>query len=105
MKPSRSDLVGHWSEGLGDDSYRGLVIEFVDDGSLLFTVNGRHQDRGSWEYPAPGRLVLITEDGTRHGPYQVTVQDRCLPGGTFRVLEADSHLYPMGVNEFTLLEE
>ena len=102
--PSRYDILGRWSEGLGDDSFRGLVVEFSDDGSLEFTVNGRHQDRGTWECPAPGQLVLVTDDGLRHGPYRVTVEDRRLPGGTFRILEAEFHLYPMGLKQFTRLE-
>lgn len=105
MIPNRFDIVGLWSEGLGEDSFRGLVVEFADDGSLAFTVNGVPQDQGTWECPAPGQLVLVTEDGLRHGPYRVTIEDRCLPGGTFRILEANSHLYPMGVNQFTRLEE
>ena len=104
MIPNRSDIFGKWSEGLGNESYRGLVVEFAADGSFAFTVNDRDQDRGTWECPAPGQLVLVTEDGLRHGPYRVTIADRCLPDGTFRILEADQSLYPMGLRQFTRLE-
>ena len=98
MIPSRSDLVAHWSEGLGDDSYRG------SSSSLQRTVRAPLLSTADIKTVTHGQLILVTEGKVGHGLYQLSIEDRLFSGRTFRALEADSHLYSMGINQFTRLE-
>jgi hypothetical protein len=104
VRPSRSDIIGRWSENAGyeADLSRDTVLDFHADGSLQIATDGEHIE-GRWECEQPGTLVLIVSAGHRYGPFNVLVELRCLPLGEFEVLESGGALLPFGRRHFARL--
>ena len=104
MVPSRSHIVGRWSENTGyeTDLSRDTVLDFGADGSLQIVIDGEHIE-GRWECDQPGKLVLIVSPGHRYGPFNVLVEWRRLPLGEFEVRESDGALLPFDRRHFARL--
>jgi hypothetical protein len=104
MVPTRSELIGRWSEDLGynADLSRDTVIEFRDDGTGVI-LSPDESINMLWEMPAPGKLVLLIY-GNRLGPFVVRVNNERLPLGDFTVLESEGGLLPFDRRRFTKLQ-
>ena len=104
MRPSRSDIIGRWSQNAGHEANlsRDSVLDFRADGSLQIATDGEHIE-GRWECEQPGTLVFIVSSGHRYGPFNVSVELRRLPLGEFEVLESDGALMPFDQRHFARL--
>ncbi|HLW64375.1 MAG TPA: hypothetical protein VKS79_03580 [Gemmataceae bacterium] len=104
MLPTRSDIVGVWSEDLGylADLSGDTRIEFRADGSAE-VVSSSERIQIRWEAPAPGQLILIVEGG-RMGPFDVRTSKQRLPLGEYTVLESSGGLLPFDRRRFTRVE-
>ena len=102
--PSRSDIIGRWSENAGyeADLSRDPVLNFRADGSLQIATDGELIE-GRWECEQPGKLMRIVSSGHRYGPFNVLVELRRLPLGGFEVLESDGALLPFDQRHFARL--